>query len=114
LVRKVVAIMMAAVYLAACGAPSSNSGSNVTRAATMAQPDAVDVAPGATHPQAASDSGSHPAGPIDHSVNPAAQKPVVRPGASPPTAEPDETTPGLRCGTSINGPGKPKVMCAPQ
>jgi hypothetical protein len=105
--------MMAGVYLAACGAPSSISGSNVKHTATMAQPDAVDLPVGATRTPVAAEVGSHTTPPVGHPANPAPQTPVVRPGASPPAAEPGRAMPGFNC-ESFNAPGRPKVMCAPQ
>jgi hypothetical protein len=111
--RKAVAVIVAALYLAACGAPASISGSSVKRPATMAQADAVDVAVVATRAPVAAEAGGQPTAPVGHPANPAAQTPAVQPAASPPAAEPDRTMPGFSC-ESFNGPGRPKVMCAPQ
>src|SRR5260370_41491878 len=111
--RKAGAVMGAALCRAAWGARGSSWGSSVKRPATMAQADAVDLAVGATRAPVAAEAGGQPTAPVGHPANPAAQTPVVRAGSSPPAAEPDRTMPGFNC-ESFSGPGRPKVMCAPQ
>jgi hypothetical protein len=104
--------MMAAVYLAACGAPSSISGSPMRSITRVAGPDAVEVADGATHPAAAPQV-SHPTTPVGHHATQVPVTPVSRPPAPPPAADRDREPPGLNC-QIFNAPGRPKVMCAPQ
>jgi hypothetical protein len=102
--------MAVALYLAACGTPASISGSSVKSVTTVARTNAVEVADGAKGTPAATEVG-HAMSPVGHPANPLPTTPASRPAAPPPAA--DLGTPGLNC-QSFSGPGKPKVMCAPQ
>jgi len=102
---------MAAVYLAACGTPSSISGSSVKSATMVAAPDAVEVADSAKHSPAAPEV-SRPVAPVSHPADRLRLTPVSRPVAPPPVADADRGTPGFNC--QGGSPGKPKLMCAPQ
>ncbi|HEX9095995.1 MAG TPA: hypothetical protein VF990_07820 [Candidatus Dormibacteraeota bacterium] len=108
--KNLVAVMAAALYLAACGAPASIAASNVKSVVTVAGPDATEVAAGATRSPAATGV-SHPLTPIGHSANPVPVTPASKPAAPPPAV--DGGTPHLNC-ERFSGPGRPKVMCAPQ
>jgi hypothetical protein len=109
-VKKLVAIMAAALYLAACGAPASIAGSSVKSVTTVAGPDTAEVAEGATRSPAATGV-SHPMTPVGHPANPVPVTPASKQAVPPPAV--DGGTPHLNC-ESFNAPGKPKVMCAPQ
>src|ERR1700682_2061283 len=112
MVKKFVAVLMASLYLAACGAPSSISGSSVKHVSTAAGPDAVEVADGAIRaPAAAEVSHSNPSG-----VPPASRgvaTPVSRPAATSPAVGLDRRAPGLNCQT-FGGPGRLKPLSPPQ
>jgi hypothetical protein len=109
-VKKFIPVMMAAVYLAACGAPSSISGST-KGITTAAESDAVEVADAAKRSADATEV-SHPTAPISHPAERLPVPPASRP-AAPPVADPDRGTPGMNC-QGFGGPGKIKLMCAPQ
>jgi hypothetical protein len=104
--------MMVALYLAACGTPASISGSTVKRVATTAAPDAVDVADAAKR-SADAIVESHPVAPASHPADRLGVIAVSRQAAPPPAADPDRGTPGFNC-QRFGGPGKIKLMCAPQ
>jgi hypothetical protein len=111
-VKTFVPLLMAAVCLAACGAPSSVAGSTVKSDTTVAAPDAVEVADAGKRPTDAT-TVSHPIAPASH---PAERLPVTRvsrPAAAPPPADPDRGTSGFNC-QSFGGLGRIKFMCAPQ
>src|ERR1700693_1424532 len=103
---------MAVVYLAACGTPSWISGSSVKSVSTAAGRDAVEVADGAMRAPAAADV-SHPTAPVVHPADRGPATPVSRPAVAPPAVGLARGPPGLNC-QSFSGPGKPKLMCAPQ
>jgi hypothetical protein len=111
-VKKFVLVMLAALCLAACGVPSSMSGSAVKRDTMVAAPDAIEVADAAKH-SADATTVSHPVVPVSRPAERAPVTPVSRPTAAPPTADPERATPGFNC-QSFGGPGKIKVMCVPQ
>jgi hypothetical protein len=104
--------MVAAVCLAACGASSSVSGSTVKSVTTVSAPDTVEVADAAKRSTDAT-TASHPIAPTSHPADRRPVIPVSRPAAPPPAADPDRGTPGFNC-QGFSGPGKPKLMCAPQ
>jgi hypothetical protein len=110
-VKKLIPVMMAAVYLAACGAPASISGSTVKGITTAAGPSAVEVADAPKRSAEATEV-SHSTAPISHPAERLAVPPASRP-AAPPVADPDHGTPGMNC-QGFGGPGKIKLMCAPQ
>jgi hypothetical protein len=110
-VKKFIPVMMATVYLAACGAPSSISGSTVKGTTTAAGPGAVEVADAAKRSAAATEV-SHPTAPISRPAERLPVTPASRP-AAPPVADPERGTPSMNC-QGIGGPGKIKLMCAPQ
>jgi hypothetical protein len=109
-VKKVIPVMLAAVFLAACGASSSISGSTVKGITTAAGPGAIEVAD-ATKRSADATEVSHPTAPISHPPERLPVTPASRP-AAPPVADPDRATPGMNC-QGLGGPGKIKLMCAP-
>jgi len=111
-VKKLVLVMLVAVCLAACGASSSVSGSTVTSLTTAARLDAAEVVGTAKGGPAATEV-SHPVAPANHPAHQLPPIPVSRPAAPPPAADPDRATPGFNC-QGFGGPGKIKVMCAPQ
>jgi hypothetical protein len=110
--RKFVSVVLVALYLAACGTPASISGSTMKRVTTAAAPDTVDVADAAKRSTDAIVA-SHPVPPVSHPADRLPVIPVSRPAAPPPAADPDRGTPGFNC-QGFSGPGKPKLMCAPQ
>jgi len=112
MVRKFVAVLTASLYLAACGAPSTISGSTVKHVSTAAGPDAVEVADGAIHTAGAADV-SHLTTPVVHPANRGPVTPVSRPAVAPPVVGLDRRAPGLNC-QGFGGPGRLKPMCAPQ
>src|ERR1700682_2541592 len=112
MVRKFVAVLMASLYLAACGAPSSISGSSVKNVSTATGPDAVEVADGAMRAPAAADV-SHSTAPVAHPASRGVATPVSRPAATSPAVGLDRRAPGWNCQT-FGGPGRLKPMCAPQ
>jgi hypothetical protein len=109
-VKKLVAIMAAALYLAACGAPGSIAGSRAKSVTTVAGPDTAEVAEVATRSPAAAGV-SNAMTPVGHPANPVAVTPASKPAMPPPAV--DGGTPHLNC-ESFSAPGKPKLMCAPQ
>jgi hypothetical protein len=111
-VRKLVPVMVVALYLAACGTPASISGSTVKRVATTAAPDAVEVADAGKRSTDAT-TVSHPVAPANHPADRLPVTPVSRPAAAAPPADPDRGTSGFNCESS-GGLGKIKLMCAPQ
>jgi hypothetical protein len=111
-VKKFVLVTLAAVCLAACGVSSSISGSTVKSATTAAGPDAVEVVDTAK-PSTDATTVSHPVVPVSHPTDRLPVTPALRPAAPPPAADPDRGTPGFNC-SGFSGPGKPKLMCAPQ
>ena len=102
--------MAAALYLAACGAPASISGSSVKSVAIVAAPNAAEVADGAKDSPSAAEV-SHVMAPVSRPANPLPVTPASKPAAPPPAV--DGATPHLNC-ESFSAPGKPKVMCVPQ
>jgi len=100
------------IFLAACGAPSTISGSTVKHVSTAAGPDAVEVADGAIHTAGAADV-SHLTTPVVHPANRGPVTPVSRPAVAPPVVGLDRRAPGLNC-QGFGGPGRLKPMCAPQ
>lgn len=104
--------MMAGVYLAACGAPASISGSNVKSVSTVTQRDAIEVASGASTASATAGV-SHPFAPAPPPAKGAPLTAVIRPAAPPPAGDADRGTSGFSC-QGLSGLGKPKFMCAPQ
>jgi len=108
-VKKLVAAMAAALYLAACGAHASISGSTVKSVTIVAAPNAAEVADGAKHSPAGTGVNRAMA-PVSRPANPLRVTPASKP-ATPPA--PVGATPHVNC-ESFSGPGKPKLMCAPQ
>jgi len=111
-VKKFVLVMLVAVCLGACGASSSISGSAVKHDTSVVAPDAVEVADAAKR--------STDATRVDHAVVPVSRPadrlpvtPVSRLAAAAPTPDPDRATSGFNC-QGFGGPGKIKLMCAPQ
>src|SRR4029077_6968598 len=112
MVRKFVAVLMATLFLAACGASSSISGSSVKNLSIARGPDAVEVAAGAMGSPAATVV-SHPTSPAVRPLDRGPAAPVSRPAPTPPAIGVDRRAPGLNC-QGFGGPGRLKPMCAPQ
>jgi hypothetical protein len=112
-VKKVVACIAAALYLAACGAPTSTSGSGGTSVTTVAGSNAVELAGVASRSRATTEVSSHTLTLVDHPANRLPVTPVSRPVAPLPVADPDRGTADFSC-QGFGAPGKIKVMCAPQ
>ena len=112
-VKKVVACIAAALYLAACGASTSTSGSTGTSVTPVAGSNAVELAGVASRSRDTTEVSSHTLAPVEHPSNQLPATSVSRPAASPPAAEPERTLPVLSC-LSYGRPGRLQPMCAPQ